>query len=91
MKEKLPPMDLDRMLQMRDISQQLENKMRCGVCGNADCYTFIVKEGEGLLKVYHQRGAIFLCKKCYKDSIFWDNLLWRIIKPLLKIKRKLGL
>ena len=66
---------------------ELIDEILCGVCNSQDCYDIIAGE-KGITKMTYYRGTIFLCKKCYKDTLFFDNLIWKIIKPFLKLKRK---
>jgi hypothetical protein len=78
--------DLKKLMECKDKIDSSENFLKCRICGSKDCYDLIASE-RGIIKVVFQRGVIFLCRRCYKDSIFFDNLSWRIMLQILKLKR----
>jgi hypothetical protein len=81
---------LENSLKMK---AELENSVElfCGVCGSSKCWEFITREDNSLIRLCYNRGALWLCEKCWKDSLFFDNIAWTIMKPVLKMRRFLKL
>ena len=72
------------------VEKMLAEHLYCGICNRENCYDIIIT-AKKVVKMCYNRGQIFLCKKCYKDTIFFDNLFYPLIKVFCRFKRRFGL
>ncbi len=75
-----------RILDCDKISYNPEMK-KCPICGSEDTYEIIVKDDKIIFLFYRRfvKGKeVFLCKKHFKISRFFDDLIYKIIFILSK-------
>lgn len=61
----------------------------CIACNSKDTYEVTIRNNTPCtLFYYHKNG--FMCKRCYKDLVAFQDFTMRFIIPILKFRRLIG-